>query len=311
MNSIIIAKTKLPIEFIQNLYKEFNERIADKILEGMLEKRYTTLRVNTLKSNSQKIEKIFNDLNIEFEKVEIYEDAFIIKNKTEKDLQKYDFYNKGLVYVQSLSSMIPPIILNPKSGESVLDLTAAPGSKTTQMAAIMKNEGYILANEIDKIRCDRLKYNIEMQGVKIVEISNSDGRNIGNEEKFDKVLLDTPCSGEGRFLLENEKSYSNWSEKLVNDLSKLQKELLASAYRSLKKGGLLVYSTCTLNSKENEKNIDWAIKKLNMQVLDIDMKFKEAHKACNKGLSKDVEKAIKIFPSKRMEGFFVCLLKKL
>ncbi len=311
MNSIITAKTKLPIEFIQNLYRDFNERIADKILEGMLEKRYTTLRVNTLKSSNQEIEKIFKDLNIEFEKVEFYEDAFIIKNKTEKDLLKYDFYNKGLVYVQSLSSMIPPIILNPKSGESVLDLTAAPGSKTTQIAAIMKNEGYILANEIDKIRCDRLKYNIEIQGVKIAEICNLDGRNIGNEERFDKVLLDTPCSGEGRFLLENEKSYSNWSEKLVNELSKLQKELLASAYKALKKGGLLVYSTCTLNNNENEKNIDWAIKELNMQVLDIDIKFKEAHKASNKGLSKDVEKAIKIYPSKRMGGFFVCLLKKL
>lgn len=310
MNSIITAKSKLPMDFIQNLYKEFNERTADKILTGMLEKRYVTLRVNTIKSSINEIERIFNDFNIEFEKVEFYKDAFIIKNKTENDLQKFDFYKQGLIYVQSLSSMVPPIILNPKRGESILDLTAAPGSKTTQMAASMNNEGYILANEIDKIRCEKLKYNIDMQGVKIAEVSNFDGRNIKYEERFDKVLLDTPCSGEGRFLLENEKTYSNWSEKMVKELSLLQRELLTSGYNALKKGGLLVYSTCTLNNIENEKNIDWAIKKLNMQVLDIDIKIKDAQKASNKGLSKDIEKAIKILPSKRMEGFFVCLLKK-
>ena len=240
MNNIVTAKLKLPMEFIQNLYNDFNEKTADKILFGMLNNRFVTLRVNTLKSNKKEIINIFEKFSIEYEEVDFYENAFIIKNKNEKNLSEYDFYKNGLVYVQSLSSMIPPLVLDPKPNEKVLDLTSAPGSKTTQMSAMMENKGYILANEIDKFRCEKLKYNVEMQGSKIVEVTNLDGKIIGDKypEEFDKVLLDTPCSGEGRFLLDSPKSYANWSEKMVNELSKDQKDLINSAYKSLKKDGI-------------------------------------------------------------------------
>ena len=173
MVSIITAKSKLPIDFIQNIYKEYENRIADKILSGMLEERYTTLRVNNLKSDRENVIKSLKELKIEFEEVNYLKDAFIIKNKSEKDLQNLKIYKDGKIYLQSLSSMIPAIVLDPKPGENILDLTAAPGSKTTQLASIMKNNGYILANEIDKIRCDRLRYNVNLQGAKIVEISKN------------------------------------------------------------------------------------------------------------------------------------------
>ena len=284
MLSVTIAKSKLPIDFIQNLYSEFNERTCNKILSGMIENRYTTLRANTIKTNITKIKETLNNLNIE----------------------------NGEIYLQSLSSMIPPIILNPKSKDNVLDLTASPGSKTTQMGCLMENKGYILANEIDKIRCNRLKYNIEKQGIKIAEVSNKDGRIIGKDlqEKFDKVLLDVPCSGEGRFLINNPNTYNTWSEKQVKELINLQKELFESGYCSLKKGGTMVYSTCTLNKLENENIIDWAIKKFNLEILNINIKLKETIKPCIKGLDKNIDKAIKILPSKTYEGFFVCLLRK-
>ncbi len=313
MVSIITAKSKLPIDFIQNIYKEYENRIADKILSGMLEERYTTLRVNNLKSDRENVIKSLKELKIEFEEVNYLKDAFIIKNKSEKDLQNLKIYKDGKIYLQSLSSMIPAIVLDPKPGENILDLTAAPGSKTTQLASIMKNNGYILANEIDKIRCDRLRYNVNLQGAKIVEISNKDGRIIGikMQEKFDRVLLDVPCSGEGRFLVNEPNTYTNWSEKQVLNLSNLQKELFESGYNALKKGGTMVYSTCTLNKIENENVIDWAIKKYNLQILDIDLKLKEIIKISSKGLDKNVEKAIKILPSKRFEGFFVCLIRKI
>ena len=180
------------------------------------------------------------------------------------------------------------------------------------MACMMKNNGYILANEIDKIRCERLKYNVNIQGAKIVEISNNDGRNIGKnlQEKFDKVLLDAPCSGEGRFLVNRQNTYSNWSEKQVNELSNLQKELFESGYNALKSGGTMVYSTCTLNKMENESIIDWTIKKYNIEIVETNIKINETVKPYSKGLDKNVEKAIKILPSKNMEGFFVCLIRK-
>ncbi len=310
--SLAIAKSKLPMEFIQELYMDFNERNADKILLGMLDERNTTLRVNTLKTNNKAIKQVLKELNIEYEQVYFYEDAFIIKNKKEKDLQNLEIYKNGSIYIQSLSSMLPPLILNPQPGDNVLDLTASPGSKTTQMSALMQNKGYILANEIDKIRCDKLRYNIKMQGAQNVEIINEDGRKISKDvkEKFDKVLLDVPCSGEGRFLINKPKTYLNWSKKQVLELSNMQKELFESGYNALKRGGTLVYSTCTLNKIENENIIDWAIKKLGAEILNINIKLNELTKVSTKGLDKDVEKAIKILPSKNMEGFFVCLLKK-
>lgn len=202
MLSALDVKRKLPSEFIDNLYELFSPLTVDKILTGMSGKRYTTLRVNTLKYDIQSLMKYLKEQNIKFERVSWYEDALVIKNATEKEIQKLDIFEKGYIYLQSLSSMVPPLVLAPKPGEKVLDLTAAPGSKTTQMAAMMKNEGYILANELDKIRCERLKYNVEMQGASIIEISNNYGEKIGAsyKENFDKVLLDTLCSGEGRFI---------------------------------------------------------------------------------------------------------------
>ena len=312
MLSILDVKKKLPQEFVTELYEQYTPLTVDKILSGMLGNRYTTLRVNTLMCNIRDLMSYLKQNNIKFERVGWYNDALIIKNANEKQIQKLDIYDKGYIYLQSLSSMIPPIVLDPKPGEKILDLTAAPGSKTTQMAAMMNNEGYILANELDNIRCERLKYNIEKQGANIVEVINKRGEKIGEKykEQFDKVLLDAPCSGEGRFLGTNVGTYRNWSTKTVKELAKLQKKLLKSAYQALKPDGIMVYSTCTLNKKENEEVLQWAIENLNLKLLDIDMDLKEKMQGFTEGLDKRISKAIRILPSKNMEGFFVAKLRK-
>lgn len=309
MLSVLEVKRKLPQDFIDNLYDQFSPLTVDKILTGMCGQRATTLRVNTLKSDIQTIMKELKEQNIKFDRVSWYNDALIIKNATEKDIQKLEIFKQGEIYLQSLSSMVPPIILDPKPGETILDLTAAPGSKTTQIAAFMKNKGSIVANELDKIRFERLKYNVEQQGANIVEVRNDYGERIGQKypEQFDKVLLDTPCSGEGRFLANNAQTYRNWSNKNVKELAKLQKKLLKSAYCSLKKQGTMVYSTCTLNLEENEKILEWAISNLNLKLLDIKIDIKEAIN----GQTDNIEKAMKILPSKSMEGFFVAKLEKI
>lgn len=312
MLSVLDVKKKLPKDFINELYEQYTPLTVDKILAGMIGDRNTTLRVNNINSNIQDLMKKLKENNIKFERVQWYNDALIIKNAKEKPIQKLDIYEKGNIYLQSLSSMVPPIILNPKLGEKVLDLTAAPGSKTTQMAAMMKNEGYILANELDEIRCKRLIYNIEKQNAKIVEVINKRGERIGQEfkEQFDKVLLDAPCSGEGRFLGTNAGTYRDWSIKTVKELAKLQKKLFKSAYGALKPNGIMVYSTCTLNKKENEEVLQWAIDNLNVKLLDINIDFKEKMQGFNDGFDKSISKAIRILPSKNMEGFFVAKIKK-
>lgn len=312
MASISDVKRRLPEEFIDYIYEEFSVGTADKMLYSFMGDRYTTLRVNTLKYDINSLMEYFKRINIKFDRVQWYKDALIIKNADEKSLEKLDIYKDGYIYIQSLPSMIPPLVLDPKSGEKILDMTAAPGSKTTQMAAMMNNEGYILANELDKIRCERLKYNVELQGASIVEVVNGRGEQLGDKypEEFDRVLLDAPCSGEGRFNIKDVKTYRFWSTKEVNRLSNLQRKLFLSAYKALKKGGIMVYSTCTLNRKENEEVLDWALNSLDIEILDIDLKINGVVEAFTDRYDKSISKAIRVLPSKELEGFFVCKIKK-
>ena len=287
MNFSIIAKSKLPIDFINELNHDFTERNVDKILTGMSEERYTTFRVNYLKSNEVEVEEELVKNGVEFDKVRITEtesktdsetdfdfnfNAYVIYNKNEKDLSKLKIYEDGKIYIQSISSMIPPIILRPEPGERVLDMAAAPGSKTTQMAAMMNNEGYILANEIDKFRCEKLKYNVEKQGASIVHIINKDGTQLNNSAKsFDKILVDAPCSGEGRFIVSNKKTYEHWSLKMQKELVEIQKKLISNSINLCKINGTILYSTCALSLAENEKVIDWAINNFNIEIEKINI----------------------------------------
>lgn len=308
MLSALDVKRKLPKDFVENLYEIFSPLTVDKILSGMSAERFTTLRVNNLKYDIQTLMKYLKEKNIKFERVLWYKDALIIKNANEKEIQKLEIFDEGKIYLQSLSSMVPPLVLQPKPNEKILDVTAAPGSKTTQMAALMQNKGYILANELDKIRCERLKYNAIQQGASIVQINNDYGERLGAKypETFDKILLDTPCSGEGRFLASKPQTYRNWSAKKVSELVKVQKKLLKNAYEALKPNGTMVYSTCTLNLEENEKIIEWALEQFNLKLLPIEMDIKEAFQ----GNTSNTKQTMKILPTKTMEGFFVAKLLK-
>ena len=310
MLSVLEVKRKLPIKFVEKLYEMYSPLTVDKILSGMNGERNTTIRVNTIKSNIYEVMNTLKENAIKFDRVPWFSDSLIIKNANEKQLQNLEIYEQGKIYLQSLSSMIPAIVLNPVKNDKILDLTAAPGSKTTQISAMMENEGYILANELDSLRCERLKFNIEKQGAKIVEVNNGRGEVIGKKYDgyFDKVLLDAPCSGEGRFLANDAKTYRSWSEKTVQELVKLQKKLLKSAYQAVKPQGIIVYSTCTLNKEENENILEWAIKELNVKLLDIDLKIKNSVEIQTE--NEEIKKALRILPSKETEGFFIAKLKK-
>ena len=209
--------------------------------------------------------------------------------------------------------MISPLLLDLKQDENILDMASAPGSKTTEMAAITNNTGKIIANEIDKIRLEKLNYNIKLQGATNIETINFDGANLYKKfpEKFDKVLLDTPCSGEGRFQIYNQKTYAKWSKSLVNDLTEIQKKLIESAIMCCKKGGTIVYSTCTLNKEENEKIIDYALKNFNVKLDEIKINVENKVKGNTKGIDKEISKTLKIIPNENFEGFYLAKLIKL
>lgn len=312
MSSVGEVKKRLHRDFTDKLYSIFSPGTADKILQGIGSERSTTLRVNTIKSSVSDIMRYLRDKGFKFDRVCWYNDALVLKNGKEKDVEALDVYKEGYIYLQSLSSMIPPLAMGPGVGENILDMTAAPGSKTTQISALMGNRGYILANDIDKIRLERLKYNLNIQGARIAEVSNKDAARIGDEFSgiFDRVLLDAPCSGEGRFLLSRPATFKGWSEREVERLSRLQKKLFESGLKALKPGGVMIYSTCTLNITENEDVIKWAFERNNLEILDCNLNIEGRIPALNLGM-KNMEKAFRVLPSKNMEGFFICKIRKI
>lgn len=287
--------------FYNKLINDYGEETTKKIIDGLSKKRFTTIRVNTLKSKPLDIEEYFKMKGITYEKLSWYQDAFIITNKNEEDIQKLDIYNDGKIYLQSLSSMLPVLILNPKN-ESILDMAAAPGSKTSQIAALSNNKALITATEKNKIRCERLKYNMQKQGVNRVAILNQDARKLDDLYSFDKILLDSPCSGSGTLYLENVKNFDN---DLIQRCKKVQYEMLEKAIKLLKVGGEIVYSTCSILKEENEE----IIKKIltnNLEIIPINKSIFQ-----NIPLLPSMDGTITVMPTETYEGFFIAKIRKI
>ncbi len=313
-----------------NLPHDFPERLSERlsliypnekenIFQGFSKKRATTLRVNTLKNSVESFLDNIKKLNIELEKSDWQTNAFILKYPTLREFSESTLYKDGHCYVQSFSSMIPPIVLDPKPDETVLDIAAAPGSKTTQMAAMMNNTGSILANDSSHIRIYRLKANLMQQGVTNTTVRKGVGQNLWQEypEYFDKVLVDVPCSMEGRIQLDEPKTYSFWSTRKVKELAEVQRYLLRSAISATKVGGTIVYSTCTLSPEENESVIDWIVRKEEgrVQIEDILLPQVPVTKALQQWNTRiyhpDLQKTVRILPDILFEGFYIAKLKKL
>ena len=306
------ARRRLPRDFIQALDAAFPQAAAEAILRGMGARRRTTLRVNTLRSGPAAILGFFRERAVKHERVRWYPDAFVLRDLCERDVESWDAYREGHVYLQSLSSMVPALVLGPRPGERILDIAAAPGSKTTQMAALMENRGAILANDVDPLRAQRLAYNLRLQGCGIVDVRVGRGEKLGEElpEGFDRVLVDVPCSGEGRFVVFEPGTSRSWSTKTVAECVRLQRRLLASGTGALKRGGVLVYSTCTLNLDENERIVQWALDTLPLEVEKMPLAIPGTYAGMARGLDPRISRALRIFPDAQKEGFFVCRLRK-
>ena len=288
------------------LKKQYNQEEIDRILAGYNVKRKVTIRVNTIKSNKNKIIEELAKIGAEFDKVKWSENALIINNKSEKDLEDLDIYKNGEIYLQSLSSMLPPIVLNPQEKEDILDMTAAPGGKTTQIAALTNNNANITACELNAIRAERLKFNVEKQGANSVFVMQKDSRNIDDYFSFDKILLDAPCSGSGTLDFNDETTFKFFSQKLVEKSQKAQLTLLNKALKVLKPGKEMVYSTCSILSCENEDIVNQALKLANAKIVPIEFEGMEDLPV----LPTKIEGTICVCPNGFFEGFFVAKIRK-
>ena len=297
--------SRLPKPFQDRLEKQFGKGAADGILAAMKELRRPTLRVNTLKSSDDEVMRLMREDGIQFERIRGIPHAMLVKNRTSPELRESYLAQQGKIYLQGVASMLPPLALDPKPGETVLDLCAAPGSKTTQMAAMMEAKVRIVAIEEDEIRFQKLSNTVWMQGAKPVTARQADGTLVHHEEPeaYDRVLLDAPCSAEGRISLRDARSYSFWSEKNITIHAKLQRRLLRSAARCLKPGGTLVYSTCTLAPEENEEMVRWFLSEFpEFAPVDFELPVSSVRRP-GKGM-------IIVLPTREHEGAFVAKLVK-
>ncbi len=297
-------RRKLPREFTEGLYASFPQEVAERILRGMGARRRTTLRANALRWDAAGLARYLREHAVKHRPVPWYAEAVILEDLGEREVAAWDVYQDGRIYVQGISSMIPALLLAPRPGERVLDIAAAPGSKTTQLASLMGNRGFILANEPDPVRAQRLAHNIRLQGCAIAEVRVGRGESIGGTMPagFDKALVDAPCSGEGRFLVQEPATWRAWSPRAVSDAARLQKRLIASAAAALRPGGTLVYSTCTMNLAENEAIVQWAVDTLSLRPQRLPVTIPGSCAAPLNG--------IRILPDRDREGFFACRLSK-
>lgn len=296
----------VPEFLIEMLIQQYGEEITSKILEGYSQKRMVTFRINTLKMSIEKVEEVLKNNNIEFEKVSWSDVAYIVKNVREDTLKELEVYKKGEIYLQSLSSMLPPIVLEPKENTDILDMCAAPGGKTTELASLTNNNANITACELNKIRIEKLKYNIEKQGTTSVYIMQEDSRRINDFFSFDNILLDAPCSGSGTLNVEDVNLEKTFTEKLIEKSQKAQLELLNKAVKILKQGQEMVYSTCSILNKENEEIVSKILKNNKVEIVPIEFKGKEELPL----LPTKIDGTLCVMPTELYEGFFIAKIRK-
>jgi NOL1/NOP2/sun family putative RNA methylase len=264
------------------------------------------IRINVMNAGKAVIIKRLEALGIELEKIPFLEHGYWICH-SRFSVGATSEYLLGLYSIQEAAAQIPPTTFNELKGKLVLDACAAPGGKTVQLADLMQNTGVIIALDVRKQRLTALSNQLERCRVRNVIVYCIDARQASQLRlKFDRILLDVPCSG-------NFATDKNWfKQRTVEDVkknAKLQKEILAEAVTALRDDGEIVYSTCSLEPEENELNIDWAIKNLKLEVEKINCHGESAlTDIFGKQLDSSIENCRRIWPGET-QGFFVCRLK--
>lgn len=298
----------LPIDFKDKIKKYFKSE-ADDFLNSYNFKPQKSIRVNTLKMS---VEEFLNTFKLDLEPTNFSADGFFIKNSFDEKLGHMPLHHAGAFYVQEASAMTPVLALDINKDDKVLDLCAAPGGKSTQVAACLKGSGLIWSNEFIKSRALTLLSNIERMGIKNAVVSSCNPETLCENLYgfFDKVLVDAPCSGEGMFR-KNPKALTEWSKEHVLSCSLRQKLILNSAKNALKEGGILVYSTCTFSPEENEEIVcDFLKNNDNFELVDINYSFGRPAFSEYTFKNSEILKIRRITPLDGGEGHFIAKLRK-
>lgn len=286
-------------------YQTYLKSILNEAEIVLMEREYekkpiTALRLNLLKCGNSKFVALFKNLENHPYVGEAY-----YYDKEKEPFGKNPLHNAGSYYIQDASAMMVAKLLDVKQGDKVLDLCAAPGGKTSQVASYLLNSGLLVCNDISSKRVKDLSENVERMGIRNAIVMNESIDKISDtfEGYFDKVILDAPCSGQGMFR-KNSLTYDDWSYDKTLNLANVQKDLIMKAYKCLRKDGIMVYSTCTFAVEENEEVIKYLLENTNASIIPI-----KKQKDFNDALV-GMEGAIRLYPFNfKGEGHFICLIK--
>lgn len=267
-----------------------------------------TVRKNPLKAGENFEEKLKEDFP-DAEKSEW--NPHVYRLNSEKSPGKSQLHWRGEYYVQEESASLPVEVLDPQPGEKVLDMCAAPGGKSTQIAAKMKNSGLLISNDDNAKRLKSLHANIYRTGASISRVTNYDGRRIPKEQKFDKILVDAPCSGEGN---NARRSFNSAHSSELESLSQVQQKLVENAEKLVKEDGVIVYSTCTFAPEENEAVVEKVLEETSLRLERIETDaphVRGVEEFEDRKFTSEVSKTVRIYPHHlNSGGIFVARFRK-
>ena len=309
----------LPEAFLDRLRRIVPAEDFDAVRTSFAAPQATGFRINTLRAKAAEVIAALRAADLHPHAVAGLPNAYWVDAAERAALLASDEAAAEKLYVQNLASQLPPVLLDPQPGERVLDLCAAPGSKTRQLVCLMQDEGEVAAVEVVRGRFFKLRANLEAQGALSVQTFQRDGATVWRHrpEHFDRVLLDAPCSTEGRFRADEGETTRYWSPRKIKEMASKQKKLLFSAIQSLRPGGTLVYSTCTFAPEENEAvlsrfltKFDGALEAVPVALPDA-FRIQPALETWNgKTFHAGVRHARRVLPTETTEAFFVARLVK-
>lgn len=279
--------------------------------------RQQSIRINTLKVDEKEALEQLKSLGWSGTPFAWSKGCYTVENGLEA-IRDSEMAKNGQVYIQNAASWLPVLALDIQPEDTVLDICAAPGGKTSHIAAVGNNQVHITANDNSRPRLAKLRSNLQRLGVENVEYTLYDATYLSKklgDRQFDKILLDAPCSGEGMMTIDNTKDFETWSVAHIKRLQQLQKKILVQAWQLIKPGGTLVYSTCTMAPEENEAVIDYLLRKNNdawVQQIKSDLvnHVPVVAEWNGKAFNEQVKFAMRLIPSPEVEAFFVCKITK-
>ena len=315
------AEEQLPTEILERFSLLLSDKDYASALASFGIPKPVTFRPNTLRLTEEQVLNEVAEASMQSSPIPWCPLCNLLTKGAIRELQGLPCSSIDGLYIQAASSMLAAHALQVQPEMRVLDLCAAPGSKTSQIAALMQNKGMLVANDRSRKRLYRLREILQRQGATNVEVLCGPGERLGqtHAECFDRVLVDAPCSGEGRFRLERPIRLQRWSTQEIRSLAKLQEQLLIAALRCVRVGGLVVYSTCTFAPEENEFVLDKVLRKKNIDAKIVPLPEHLIPPATmapvtswlGKECTQDVTSAIRIIPDATTTGFFIACIERI